>query len=469
MPPEKSALALTRHPLGLIGAGLTTASAMLILALLGVELLGFHPGPYIGILVFGILPAVFLLGLVLMPLGLWRERRRQRLAALAGAPPPAFPVIDLNLERTRARFLLFLGATVLNLVILALATFKAVEVMESTPFCGTTCHQVMEPEFTAHQRSPHARVGCVSCHIGPGADWFVKSKLSGSWQVVSVALNLYPRPIPTPVANLRPARETCEQCHWPASFVGDRLQVRTHFSPDQANTETKSVLLLRVGGIQGRTSQGIHWHVDPKVQIRYRADKLRQKIGDVEMRVEGKPAKVFRSAAAGEGLEDWRVMDCVDCHNRPTHIYQLPGPGIDAAIREGKIDRSLPYIKREGLAALQAVYTSKEAARLGIQRRLLEFYSRPLPAFPAPSAAAVESAAAALFEVWRVNVFPHMKVTWGTYPDHLGHAGDGGCFRCHDEEHATAGGEKISQDCNLCHNLLAMEEEDPEILKSLQP
>lgn len=468
MPFKNFLMAVTRNPVGLLGSSLTTVSALLIVVLLGMEVFGFHPGPYIGILVFGILPAIFVAGLLLIPAGLWHERRRQRRAA-AGSPPPAFPVFDLNNDRTRRSFLVFLGATILNLVILSLATYKAVEVMDSTPFCGTTCHKVMEPEHTAHQRSPHARVACVSCHIGPGADWFVKSKLSGSWQVVSVAFNLYPRPIPTPVANLRPARETCEQCHWPASFVGDRLQVRTHYDTDQANTEKKTVLLLRVGGIQGRKSQGIHWHVDPSVQIRYRGDTQREKITEIEMKVQGQETKLFRGPAPAGSIGEWRIMDCVDCHNRPTHIYQLPGPAIDTALLEGKLDRTLPFIKGEGLAAIQAEYGSKEEARQGIARRIKEFYARPLPGASVPTTAAVEAAAEALYDIWRVNVFPHMKVTWDTYPNHIGHVNDGGCFRCHDDEHATSSGEKISQDCNLCHNLLAMEEENPEILKSLQP
>jgi nitrate/TMAO reductase-like tetraheme cytochrome c subunit len=172
-------------------------------------------------------------------------------------------VIDLNVGRTRTLLLLFMALTLVNVVILAVSTYKAVEVMDSTKFCGQACHSVMAPEFTTYQRSPHSRVACVECHIGPGAGWFVKSKLSGSWQLISVSLDLYPRPIPTPVHNLRPARDTCEQCHWPNKFVGDRLKVITRFRDDEANTPEKTVLLLRVGGMQGRESKGIHWHVDP--------------------------------------------------------------------------------------------------------------------------------------------------------------------------------------------------------------
>ncbi|MCA9773965.1 MAG: cation:proton antiporter, partial [Myxococcales bacterium] len=177
------------------------------------ELFGFHGHPYAGILAYLIVPALFVAGLLLIPIGLRLARRRAQTGK-------QLPVIDLNVDRTRNRVLVFVALTALNIVIVAVAAYKGVEVMDTTAFCGETCHSVMEPEHTAFQRGAHASARCIDCHIGPGASWFVKSKLSGSWQVVSVALDLYPRPIPTPVENLRPARETCEQCHWPQKFVG---------------------------------------------------------------------------------------------------------------------------------------------------------------------------------------------------------------------------------------------------------
>src|SRR4029079_17698022 len=130
-----------------------------------------------------------------------------------------------------------------------------------------------------------ANARCVDCHIGPGAGWFAKSKLSGTWQVAAVTFDLSPRPIPTPVHNLRPARETCEQCHWPAKFEGDRLKVKEAFDDDEANTPSKTVLLMRVGGRQGSASRVIHWPVDPGVQIRYLSDAKRETIYEVEKRV----------------------------------------------------------------------------------------------------------------------------------------------------------------------------------------
>jgi hypothetical protein len=321
-------------------------------------------------------------------------------------------------------------------------------------------------------------VKCVACHIGPGADWFVKSKLSGAWQVVSVNLDLYQRPIPTPIHHLRPARETCEQCHWPSKFVGDRLWVKTHYSSDEANTELKTVLLLRVGGVEGRVSQGIHWHVDPAIQIRYRSDEKRETITDVELTEADGTVKVFTTgaeptqAATGSpapsdaAAGSWRVMDCVDCHNRPSHTFSMPETEIDRALQAGKLDPSLPYLRREGLRALREDYDSHATARQQIKAALRSFYAE---SHPGVEPERVDQAATDLANIYSRNVFPAMRVAWGSYPNHLGHTDFPGCFRCHDDEHTTPDGETISQDCSTCHTLLAMEEENPEILEMLQP
>jgi hypothetical protein len=457
---------LTRNPLGLVGTAITTASAILIVTLFAVELFGFLGNPYIGILAYLVLPAIFLGGLLLIPLGIYRERRRRRLAPERGTAPAAFPVIDLNRDRTRRWVLIFVVLTAANMVILAVTTYKGVEVMDSTEFCGTTCHSVMHPEYTAYNRSPHSQVKCVACHIGPGADWFVKSKLSGAWQVVSVAFDLYPRPIPTPIHDLRPARETCEQCHWPTKFVGDRLKVFTHYAEDEKNTEMKSVLLLRVGGIQGRESHGIHWHVDPGITIRYLSDAKRETIHEVELTGADGTVKRFRKGEPPAEGGEWRTMDCLDCHNRPTHIYRAPEEELDEALRVGHIPRSLPHIRRVGLELLRGDYVSHEAARAGIATALEARYREEHPGTPAEP---VAQAARALGDIYAANVFPSMNVSWGTYPNFVGHQHFEGCFRCHDDEHATEDGEAISQDCDTCHTVLAMEEEEPEILAQLQP
>jgi hypothetical protein len=462
----------TGNPLGLVGAILATVSGTLILTLFGLSLAGFDGGPYLGILAYLVVPGVFVLGLLLVPLGMWFERRR---LARGGDARLGLPVLDFNSPRVRRAALVVVGLTIVNIVVIAVATYEGVELMDSPRFCGS-CHSVMAPEFAAYQRSPHARVACVECHIGPGAPWFVKSKLSGAWQVVSVNLDLFPRPIPVPVHDLRPARDTCERCHWPERFVGDRLQIRTSHEDDAANTPNKTVLLMHVGSGERGGSSGIHWHVGQGVEVRYKADPSRQRIGDVELTLADGTRRTYRSTdpASDPGPDaQWRTMDCIDCHNRPTHRFGTPEGEVDAALASGKLDRSLPFLRREALRLLKAEYPSHGAARAAIRDGLRAFYAAipaaegVAPGSPPPATEAVDAAATTIGDIYAANVWPDMKITWGTYPSFLGHEAAPGCFRCHDEAHVAEGGRTISQDCTLCHSLLAQEEVDPEILKKL--
>ena len=469
----KHSPSIPKTSLGMLGAALAAVSGAIILGLAVLAIAGFVGSPYIGIFAFLVLPGVFVLGLLLIPLGSWMERRKARLAAERGEEIPPLPVVDLNDRTTRGRVIIFAVLTGLNVLILALAGYKGMQVMDSPAFCGA-CHKVMDPEFTAYQRSPHARVACVECHIGEGASWFVKSKLSGAWQLVSVTFSLYQRPIPTPIHNLRPARETCEQCHWPSKFSGDRLHVSTVYGDDEKNTEKKTVVLLHVGG--GETAagpvHGIHAHVAPGVKIRYLADPSRKSISTVELTLPDGRVELYRTKDTPQALppaETWRQMDCIDCHNRPTHRFRMPAPEIDQEILSGHISSALPYVKREGLKALQAEYPSHEAARQGIEKQIVDFYRTLDPAAYPKREADVKAAAAVLGNLYAWNVWPSMRITWGTYPTFLGHDQAPGCFRCHDGDHKTAAGKEISQDCALCHSLLAVEEVNPKILAELKP
>ena len=458
---------ITHNVISLIGTALALASLVLILSLFTMQQFGFEGGPYLGILTYLILPMIFAFGLILIPIGavLWRRK----VSRMPGAEATQMlPVFDLNVPHTRRWLLVFLGATMVNIIILASATYKGVEVMESVEFCGLACHSVMEPEHTAHARSPHSRVACADCHIGPGADWFVKSKLDGAWQLVSVALDLYPRPIPTPLHDLRPARDTCEQCHWPTKFVGDKLRVIKHYEEDESNTELTTALLLRVGGASGSESSGIHWHVDPGMEIRYRSDETREEIYEVEYTNADGELTHYADRRAPEEGGVWRTMDCVDCHNRPSHIYKPAASEIDRVINEGLIDRSLPFVKREGLRIIDAEYPSHEEARAVISAELQKFYAENYPEIAAEKAEAIEAAAVALGDVYAVNVFPQMNVWWDTYPNHIGHEQSPGCERCHSKKMRTSEREEISNDCDTCHVLLAEEEENPHILEILQ-
>lgn len=459
----------TRHPLGFIGVNLTTLSGVLLVILLLLSVIGAPTNPYLGAVTFLVLPFFFVLGLVLIPIGAWHYRRRLARAEREG---PLFPVYDLNAPPVRTRLVLLAALTLVNIVILGVVAFRGIEYMDSVEFCGGTCHPVMKPEFTAYQGSPHARVRCVDCHIGPGASWFVQSKLSGTRQVFKQILHTWPTPVETPITNLRPSRDTCEQCHWPEKFHDDRLTVRRHFQEDEANTPLQSVLRLKVGGGSADSGlhPGIHWHVSSDVY--YRSDAKREAIPWV--RVERRDGSIAEFTAA-DGVPDSiaarpaRRMDCIDCHNRPTHIYRLPGRALDEALAGGRVSGDLPYIKREALAALTADYADEAAARAGIAARLTGFYRESYPEVAAQRAEALAQAIDVTQRIWARNVFPEMKVGWGTYTDHIGHQDAPGCFRCHDEQHATPEGATISQDCSTCHSLLALEEEQPAVLETLFP
>jgi len=459
--------AITGNVISLIGTLMIVLSLLFIAALLVMQAMGFEGGAYLGIVTFVVLPMGFLLGVAIVPLGIWLTKRRDAKAAAEGRPAGHLPVIDLNQETTRGVLLGFVALAVPIIAIAAGLTYKAVHFMDSTEFCGTACHQVMQPEYTAFQRSPHVRVGCAGCHIGPGAEWFVKAKISGSWQLIAVALDLYPRPIPTPVHSLRPANGTCEQCHWPTKFVGERLKVRTHYQDDEANTEVKTALMVKVGGREGGKSHGIHWHVDPDHTLRYLSDPTRETIYEIELtdQVAGSK-KVFKLEEAAPAGVEWRTMDCVDCHNRPAHNYRSPQYEVDLALSEGRIDKTLPFIKRESVRILtEKEYASHDEARQGIADAVKAFYAQNYPDLAASEA--VAQAGQALGDAYCWNNFPHMKVTWNLYPNHIGHQDTPGCFRCHDNKHKTDTGEKIGKKCGTCHNLVAEEENDSKLLQEL--
>ena len=328
--------------------------------------------------------------------------------------------------------------------------------METTKFCGTTCHNVMQPEATTHARSAHAGVRCVACHIGPGGAWFVRAKMSGTRQVFETALGGYPRPIPAPVHDLRSANETCTECHQPARDAGDRRVAIRHRSDDEKNSAQETVLMMHVGGRRGDVSSGIHWHADPAITIRYRSDPSRTIIDKVQLtaadgQVTTFTAKTPQTPPAGAGEPEWRTMDCVDCHNRAAHPSPSAEAEVDAAIDAGTIDAALPYVRRESVRLLKETKGDTDEARRDLAAGLRAFYEKEHPEVAAAQGEAIAAAGRTLGDLHARNVFPAMAVTWGTYADHLGHDAWPGCIRCHDDDHAAPDGRVISQDCEKCH------------------
>ncbi len=459
---------LSSNWLSRIGVVLVTAAGVFWIWLLPTIIRGDIRHPYLGLLTFMALPAVFFTGLILIPAGIILRRRREHHRGLF---PASFPPLDLQNVELR-RLLTFVGViTAVNVMIGGQLTYSGMNYVDSVTFCGQTCHTVMQPEFTAYQGSPHSRVECVQCHIGPGASWFVRSKLSGTYQVYAVAFNKYPRPIPTPVHSLRPARETCEQCHWPQKLVGDRLKIIPKYAEDEKNSLTQTVLLLHIGG--GVAEPGIHSaHLGTGITIRYGSDESRQNIHWVDYQ-NTRTGKNFLfldpdTKAAAANPAAGRVMDCVDCHNRPTHIYHLPDRAMDQALAAGEISTALPFIKKRGLEILKQQYATQQEADTKIPAALAQYYRQNYPDDYSRHGAEVSQAGIALAGIFNRNVFPEMKVNWGTYPNNIGHTDFPGCFRCHDGSHATTdAAQNIPQDCSTCHNLLAADEANPKILSDL--
>jgi hypothetical protein len=300
--------------------------------------------------------------------------------------------------------------------------------------------------------------------VGAGATWYVRSKLSGAYQVYAVLSNNFPRPIPSPVANLRPAQETCEQCHWPEKFWGPQLKVFDHYQYDETSTPVQARMLINVGGgaPSGGLTSGIHWHMNIANEVTYVAtDEHRQKIPWVQMR-DRRTGQITEYRSQEAKITDAEIatatkrrMDCVDCHNRPTHVYVSPDRAVDKAILAGKIDRSLPYVKQQSVVALVKDYPTTAAALQGVQRDLTAYYQKSYPAIYQSRKASVEASAAALQQIFSTTRFPEMKVDWRTHPDNIGHMMTSGCFRCHDDQHVSKDGKKISKECTVCHTILS--------------
>jgi len=463
---------LGQNPISLAGAVLTTSSSATLAAFWFYDfLLPGPPHPYIGILLFLILPGIFLIGLLLMPIGILLRRRGLRAR---GELLDIYPAINLRLPVVRQGLILVGILSFLNVLIFGTASYRGVAYMDSTQFCGQTCHTVMEPEFAAYQGSPHAHVNCVECHIGPGAGWFVRSKLSGVRQVFAVTFHTYSRPIHAPVRYLRPARETCEQCHWPQRFTGDKFVVKTTFKDDEKNSPQTTVMLLKVGGRTWQGSVGIHGrHLDEGARIRYISiDEQRQVIPVVYYTDDkGKTVEFVSSdiKATKQQLEagEHRSMDCVDCHNRPTHAFDLPESAVNQQMSAGFISPELPFIRKKAVELLKADYADRDAARQRIADGVKSFYRTNYCSVYDSRRALVEQSAENIANIYSRNIFPAMNMTWGVHPNNLGHNDFPGCFRCHDGSHVSADGQMITNDCAACHNLLAVEEQNPKILADL--
>lgn len=458
------------NPVTFAGAVISSFSFGLILFLMLLDALSSDPKPYIGILTFVILPAFLLAGLAVILYGIIREHRREVKGLHRDYK---LPKIDLNDPKHRHAVTIFSIGTILLLLFSAFGSYKAYEFTDSDEFCGTVCHSVMNPEYTAYQSSPHVHVGCVKCHIGSGADWYVRSKISGAYQIYSVTFNKYPRPIPTPIKNLRPARETCEQCHWPKAFYSKMEKVKNYYLSDEENSEMSLLLSINIGGgnEESGVTSGIHWHMNIANKVTYiAADEERQVIPWVKIKsLDGKET-VYRSTVVKlpknmMEKENMRTMDCIDCHNRPAHIYNPPATSVNNLMAAAYIDPQLPYVKSVAVQALEAGYSKKDIAIDSIKTFINAFYNVNYPDIAASKKSEIEQTIQEVQKIYARNYFPEMNVSWHKFPNNIGHLYSPGCFRCHDGKHVSSDGKVIPKDCNICHTILSEQigNEKPEL------
>jgi hypothetical protein len=444
--------------ISLIGATIALISLFMIIFLLVITAVLEQRAAYLGLVTYILLPAVMFLGLLLIPMGIWfsmriKDKRKKGIKT-------GWPVINLNEIYQRNAFFIFFAGTTVFLFLSAIGSYEAFHFTESNTFCGTLCHSVMHPEYIAYQNSPHAQVACVACHVGPGANWYVRSKLSGLYQVYATTTKIYPKPIPTPVKNLRPAREVCEQCHWPEKFYAHKIRLETHYLADEQNTRWDIALVMKIGSPQSALGlvEGIHWHINPDVKVEYiAADKSRERLPWVRYaNLETGETRIYEDQdnpldqAARDTLEI-RTMDCMDCHNRPSHLYRAPSKFINTAMTAGTISPELPEIKSLSIELCSEEYPSHDSAMYHIRKEITRFYTENYPDIYEEKKALVENTIIGLQNEFSANIFPEMKVRWDAYPDHIGHLEYNGCFRCHNDLHTTQDGEVINKECNSCH------------------
>jgi len=436
-------------------------SLSLILFLFIITSLIKDTSAYTGLVMYLVMPIFLIGGLIMIPIGMRLKIKREKKR---GKEDITWKVIDLNISRTRNAMIIFVFGTFVLLILSAIGSYKAFHFTESTEFCGKLCHKVMEPEFTAYQNSPHARVACVDCHVGEGADWYVKSKLSGLKQVYYAAFDKYPRPIPTPIESLRPARETCEECHWPNKFYSHRMVYEKSYLTDSANTEWNFTLKMKIGGSHSSEGfrEGIHWHINPDVKIEYISeDPNREMIPWVRM-IDLKNGDTVVYQDEYNMLEQSiidsippRTMDCMDCHNRPSHLYNSPSTYVDHALSKGSVPKDLPYIKMTAMQVLKPPFGTGDTAEMQIRDDIYSIYKEEYPEVFETKKEMIEQAIEGIVEEFNLNSFPEMKVYHSTYTNHIGHQESYGCFRCHSGMHVDEAGGYISKDCNLCHTIVA--------------
>lgn len=472
---------VAKSKISMFGAIIVSILLPVLLISIGFDALGLVENPYFGFLLYVVMVPLLVLGIVFLVLGSLFFPSKEEIGTYTVEYLKEQFTRPGRYTRIRRHLYFTVAITLFFVFVVGVASYSSYQYTSSAQFCGQFCHTVMKPQYTAFRNSPHSRVSCVECHLGKDADWAERSRFTGIKQLFAVATDSYPRPILPPIEALRPGRKTCEQCHLPEKFHGSRLYTKERFLPDEKNTRVKTAILMKVGAgdVQGKQAHGIHWHVSEAQQVFYQAaDHDLDIITEVRQREEGKKDVVYTRIPDGtEALlpphsdadaGKMHLMDCIDCHNRPTHIFLSADQAIDGKLSANIIPSYLPFIKRQALDVIQKDYPSEEVARVEISRALHSWYRKNYPELIQNNPSLFERAIQGVIQAYEENVFPDMRVTWGTYKNNLGHENDTGCFRCHGKLQEVKTGRVISSDCNLCHVILADDETQPEIIKSLQ-
>lgn len=441
-----------RNWLSLAGMVLCASAVFAFILLVAVDLFATHANPYMGILAYVISPMFFFMGLGLVILGFILETRRIR----KGLPCKASALVlrvDLSRKRDRRMMAAFVLGSVGFLLLTAFGSYETYHLMETNVFCGEACHTPMEPEYKAYQHSAHAQVDCVACHIGPGTTAYIRTKLNGVKQLYHQIRGDYDRPIQILNPNLRLAQETCQTCHWSQKHFGDVPKTFKHFLADENNTSFTVQMVLKVGGsdpVHGPV-EGIHSHMNVSNKIEFiHLDEQRLDIPWVRVTdANGKVAE-YRKGGFTDDISKHtiRTMDCMDCHNRPSHKFLSPNDALDRSLAMGRIDPAIPWVKKNMVTALAASYSTREEA----QRKIADFLRAAYP-----DDKRVDVLIAEARKIHGENFFPEMKADWRAHPDFIGHKDTNGCFRCHDGQHFAADGKTSikGSDCNACHLIVA--------------
>lgn len=450
---------LYRNTISYFGGLIVLVSLVLILFSLLLSFSLRAPSPYMGILTYMLFPGLLVIGILIFLYGCLRESwRRRRLGAQVALP---YPILDLNDVRQRKRFSILLAGGCLLGILFAFVGYNAYLFTDSNTFCGKLCHSVMKPEYTAYLNGPHARVPCVDCHVGSGVSWYVKSKVSGTPQVLALWFRTYSRPISVPLTNLRPARETCEECHWPEKFYGAQLIQNPYFRYNEKNNPEQISLLVRTGGGTPNLGEnaGIHWHMAISHKVYFKAtDRALQQIPWIKVVLSDGSEVVYRDKTvkiADKDLDKLPIntMDCMDCHNRPSHVFVPPEVAVDQAMAGGNISSRLPWIKKLAVDALVRNYDDKQNVHEEIRQFIEGYYAKQYPEVFKKQTGLINQAINTLFTIYDRNVFPSMKVNWTTYANNIGHRNWPGCFRCHNDHHTNQMGKVLTSSCPVCHTV----------------